>query len=134
MSARHARGTYLASIAAVAFALACTDAATRVAYDLESGAKKMRASNLQSLTVDHGPRSEPEGCPRGYTLQLSEAAGLLVWCQDSIGGASSSSHITTYHLHYVKVPRTYKIHKNAGEHTFIELSRDDDDIIVTAVR
>lgn len=65
---------------------------------------------------------------------LSNAAGMLDWCQDSIGGQSSSSHITTYHLHYVKVPQTFIIQKGPGEHTYIELTKVGDDVDVTAVR
>lgn len=134
MSAARAGVHRRLSLAALVLLCACTDAATRVAYDLESGAKTLRSSSAQSLIVDHAPKSEPDGCPRGYTLQLSEAAGLLVWCQDSLDGPSTSSHITTYHLRFVKVPRTYKIHKEAGEHAYIELAKDGGDISVTAVR
>lgn len=121
------------ALALLACTVACTDAATRVAYDLESGAKRLRASSEQSLTVDHAPAQKPEGCSRGYTLQLSEAAGLLVWCQDSLHGPSSSSHITTYHLNYVKVPQTFIIHKGPGEHAYIELTKHGNDIDVTAL-
>jgi hypothetical protein len=121
------------AVVLVAAVAGCTDAATRVANDLERGARQLRASRDSSLTVDHAPQQTPDGCPSGYTLQLSRAAGLLVWCQDSIGGPSTSSHITTSHLAYVQVPRTYIVHKRPGEHAFIELSRNGDDIDVTGL-
>lgn len=113
---------------------ACTDAATRVANDLERGAKQLRASSARTATVEHVATVTPEGCPGGYTLQLSEASSLLVWCQDSIGGPSSASHTTTYHLHYVTVPRTLIIHKDAGQHALIDLTKEGDAIVVSGVR
>jgi hypothetical protein len=113
---------------------ACTDAATRVAYDLERGAKELRRSAAASLVVDHAPELTPEGCPGGYTLQLSEASALLVWCKDSVEGPATSSHITTYHLNYVTVPQTFSIHKGAGEHALIELTREEGEIVVTGLR
>ena len=113
---------------------ACTDAATRVAYDLERGAKELRASSRRTATVDHAPRATPEGCSGPYTLQLSQASALVVWCQDSIGGPSSGSHITTYHLNYVVVPTTWIIHKNASEHALIDLRKDGDAIVVSGLR
>lgn len=113
---------------------ACTDAATRVAYDLERGGKELRRSAAASLVVDHAPELTPEGCPGGYTLQLSEASALLVWCRDSAEGPATSSHTTTYHLNYVTVPETFRIEKGAGEHARIELTREDGDVVVTGLR
>ena len=113
---------------------ACTDAATRVAYDLESGAKKLRASSGHTATVDHIPQATPEGCPGAYTLQLSQASALVVWCQDSIGGLSSASHTTTYHLNYVAVPKTWIIHKDAGQHALIDLRKDGEAVVVSGLR
>ena len=80
------------------------------------------------------PAPAPEGCPGAYTLQLSQASALLVWCQDSIGGPSSASHTTTYHLNYVAVPRTYIIHKDSGQHVLIDLTKEGDAIVVSGVR
>jgi hypothetical protein len=113
---------------------ACTDAATRVVYDLEAGAKRLQATSAPRFIVDHTPKPEPEGCPGSYTLQLSQASALLVWCQDSIGGPSSASHTTTYHLNYVAVPQTLIIHKGPGQHTLITLTRQGGAIEVTGLR
>jgi hypothetical protein len=121
---------FLATIALVA----CTDAATRVAYDIEAGAKKLRGSAAATLTVDHAPEATPEGCPGGYTLQLSKASALLVWCQDAIGAPSASSHTTTYHLNYVIVPETLVIHKERGEHVLLELTKQGDAVAVLGLR
>ena len=94
--------------------VSCTDAATRVAYDIEAGAKRFRKAPTVVATVEHSPEARPEGCPGGYTLQLSEESALLVWCQDSIAGPSVSSHTTTYHLNYVDIPWTLIVHKGRG--------------------
>ena len=114
--------------------VSCTDAATRVAYDLEAGAKRFRKAPTVAATVEHSPKATPEGCPGGYTLQLSEESALLVWCQDSIAGPAVSSHTTTYHLKYVDVPRTLIIHKGRGQHVWLDLAKDDDRIVVTGLR
>jgi hypothetical protein len=116
-----------------ALCLACTDAATRVAYDLEAGAKQLESSSSSSYVVDHAPSKQPEGCPGGYTLQLNKESSLLVWCQDESEGPSVSSHTTTYHLRFVHVPETYKIHKGPGEHARIALTKRAGGIFVTGV-
>jgi hypothetical protein len=122
------------AVAAAVVLGACTDAATRVAFDLEAGAKKLGRSSDNTAVVDHAPTPRPEGCTGGYTLQLSQASALLVWCQDSIGGPSAASHTTTYHLNYVTVPQTLIIHKDSGQHALIELTREDGAIAVTGLR
>jgi len=71
---------------------ACTDAATRVAYDLEAGAKRLQATSAPRFIVDHTPKTEPEGCPGSYTLQLSQASALLVWCSVRTGRRAALSH------------------------------------------
>ena len=126
---------YLLALSAAAACGAFTDAATRVANDLEGGAKRLRSSNERTLTpVEHVAEATPEGCPGDYTLQLSQESALVVWCQDSIGGPSSGSHTTTYHLNYVGVPQTLLIHKHTGEHGWIELTKDGDAIVVSGLR
>jgi hypothetical protein len=125
--------TALALLAA-AFTTDCTDAATRIANDLESGAKALRRSSAQSSTVDHAPKVEPEGCPGGYKIQLTKDSALVVWCEDSPDGPSVGSHTTTYHLNYVTVPETLSIFKRAGEHLELELQKRGDSAAVVAVR
>jgi hypothetical protein len=128
-----ARRALLASVASAAF-VACTDAATRIAYDLEAGAKGLRSSAKETSTVDHVPVAAPEGCPGPYTVQLSRESALVVWCQEAIGAPSSGSHTTTYHLNFVSVPETLIVHKDAGEHTEIDLRKTGDSISVVGLR
>jgi hypothetical protein len=122
------------AILAVTALTACTDAATRIAYDLKAGASRLRESPEESATVDHAPQAIPEGCPGPYTVQLSKESALVVWCQDAIGAPSTSSHITTYHLNSVTVPETLIVHKQAGEHARIELRKDGSRIAVVGLQ
>lgn len=49
-----------------------TDAATRLAYDVVENAAMMRQDG-EELTFTHVPRSWPEGCSSGYTIELQES-------------------------------------------------------------
>ena len=106
----------------------CTDAATRIANDIEAGAAKLRRSGTTRLTVKHASARSPEGCAKGYYLQLSERSIMVVWC------AEGGSYGTTYHLNSVEVPQTHRITKQAGEPTLIDLEKNNDRIVLTAVR
>lgn len=119
------------------FAGACTDAATRVAYDIESGAKKLAAGDGARIEIRHVPSRWPEGCAGSYTLHLGkgsataegngnfhinrDADGLLVRCFNSSGNPHAWS--TTYHLRFVDVPEAVQIEKQSGEAAVIEVER-----------
>ena len=120
---------------AVVLALAgCTDAATRLAHDVEAGADQLRQSGDSSTVIVHLPDKYPEGCAKAYDIQFSAASSLLVWCKDAKGGEATSSHTTTYHLRFVKVPSTLQVEKSAGEYTFITLERAGNDVVVAGMR
>ena len=121
------------SVLAGLLLIGCTDAATRVAYDLEAGSRKLAGSGAASYTVDHAPSARPEGCTGPYTLQLSQESSLLVWCNDPATRKPVASHTTTYHLNYVSVPKTFIVEKEAGEHAFISLTREGSRIVVTGL-
>ncbi|MGH8619366.1 MAG: hypothetical protein ACREUW_16890 [Burkholderiales bacterium] len=108
-----------------------TDGATRLAYELEAGAKKVSGSGR--TTLEHRPKATPDGCAGAYKLQLSANAGLVIWCKDA-NGKTVSSHITTHHLRFVDVPQTWIVDKVAGTPTFIELEKRGGKPVVTAVR
>jgi hypothetical protein len=65
----------LAALAAVLSA--CTDGATRIAYDIEAGVGAFRRSGAASYSIRHVPEAEPDGCAGPYSVQLS-AAPILV--------------------------------------------------------
>ncbi|MCC7081193.1 MAG: hypothetical protein IT530_11020 [Burkholderiales bacterium] len=124
----------LACLALVALLCGCTDGATRIAYDIEAGVGAFRRSNAATYTIRHAPERIPDGCGEAYTVQFSANSSLLIWCKRSGDGQVTASHATTYHLRFVKVPRTFKLDKAAGEATLIDLAKKDGDIIVTGVR
>jgi hypothetical protein len=113
---------------------ACTDGATRIAYDIESGVAAFQRSGAVRYTIRHVPERMPDGCGEAYTVQFSANSSLVIWCKQSSDGKVTSSHATTYHLRFVKVPRTFKLDKAAGEATLIDLAKQDGSIVVTGVR
>jgi hypothetical protein len=117
-----------------ALVCACTDGATRIAYDIESGVEALQRSDAAQYTIRHSPERMPDGCGEAYTVQFSANSSLVIWCKQSSDGKVTASHATTYHLRFVKVPRTFKLDKAAGEVTLIDLAKSDGSIVVTGVR
>lgn len=145
---RHARRERF-SIAALALVVsACTDAATRVAYDIESGTGKLGSPDGARAEIRHTPRRWPEGCAGSYTLRIGQGAsdnlghnnfrirgnsdGLLVRCYASDGNLHAWG--TTYHLRFVEVPETVQIEKKAGETTVIDVERRSGKALVVGLR
>ncbi|MFO1364508.1 MAG: hypothetical protein U1F45_18965 [Burkholderiales bacterium] len=122
------------SLALCALICGCTDGATRIAYDIESGVTAFERSDARTFEVRHVPERMPDGCAGAYTVQFSARSSLIIWCMDSAGGKVTSSHATTYHLRFVQVPRTFRLDKAAGEPTVIELAKENGAVVVTGVR
>ena len=99
-----------------------SDAATRIAFDLEKGVRIMDKAHSNTYTVQHHPLSWPDGCTADFRVQLSERSMLLVWCLQA-DKVATSSHTTTYHLNFVAVPKTFIVDKATGETVFIDLER-----------
>ncbi len=116
-----------------ALTLGCSDGATRIAYEIEAAVADFQRSSDQTRTLRHEPKASPEGCADAYTIQFSAASSLLIWCKPAIGGKATSSHTTTYHLRFVKVPKTYLVDKAAGKPTFIELKKEGASVVITNV-
>jgi hypothetical protein len=116
---------------------ACSDAATRVAYDIQSGTKKLGSAEGARVQIRHAPSRWPEGCAGAYTLHIGKGSAaakgnnnfrtnpgsesLLVRCYNSGGNAHAWS--TTYHLRFVDVPETVEIEKHGGDPTVIDVER-----------
>ena len=94
--------TVSAAALAVLLLNACTDGATRIAYDLEKNASAFSKSTATQTTIRHLPERSPDGCGAAYTVQMSANAALLIWCKDAIGGTTTTSHATSYHLRFVQ--------------------------------
>ena len=113
---------------------ACSDGATRVAFDIEAGVAAFERGQAAAATIRHVPESIPEGCKGSYTLQLSARSSLVIWCKDAAGAQTVASHATTYHLRFVDVPQTFRIDKAAGEATLIDIVRRGGKPEVTGLR
>ena len=124
----------LLPLALVAVLWACTDGATRIAYDIESGVAAFRRSEAKTTSIRHIPEARPDGCADAYTVQFSASSALVIWCKKPDGSGVQSSHTTTYHLRFVDVPQTFKLDKGAGEPTIIDLAKENGRVVVTAVR
>ena len=127
----------VALVALALFAGACTDAATRVAYDIESGSKKLGSAEGSRVEIRHVPSRWPEGCAGSYTLHIGkgmatadgngnfhinrDADGLSVRCYNSSG----NPHVwgTTYHLRFVDVSEVVEMEKQGGEAIVIAVER-----------
>ncbi len=121
-------------VATVAMVAACSDGATRIAYEIESGVAAFRRSDAKTASIRHVPEARPDGCAGAYTVQFTANSALVIWCRKSDGSAVQSSHTTTYHLRFVEVPRTYKLDKAAGEPTIIELAKENGKVVVSNIR
>jgi hypothetical protein len=101
---------------------ACSDAATRLAYDIEGGAAELCNGGHLVGRVIHKPRARPEGCAGAYVVTLQESlhhprsgGSLLVGCVGSPNYESFGySYSTTYHLNTVRVPRELHVEKPSG--------------------
>ena len=130
------RARVRALVAGGALALAgCTDAATRIAYDIEAGAKALKSSTDSGTTVRHEPASWPDGCGDGYALEIGRGASgdpgkgsITVKC------AGRGIFYTTYHLNFVVVPATVSVRKATGEPVLLKLEKRAGDIALTEVR
>jgi hypothetical protein len=137
-----------ALVAALLFMAGCSDAATRVAYDIESGTGRLGSSEGARVEIPHVPRSWPEGCSGSYTLRIEKGAAtsdgqgnfrtnessgnLSVRCFGSDG--NEHRWHTTYHLRFVDVPASVEVRKNGGDAAVIEIQRASGKPVVIGLR
>lgn len=117
-------------LTAILFLSGCevfTDAATRLAYDLESASKKLKYPG-DRFTLYHEPAGRG-GCGGPYTVQLDKVGALVIWCKDESGEVVASPG-TSYHRRFVKTPKTYYLNKGAGEALVIELEQIQDSAVI----
>lgn len=137
MSAPSRKGTAhrALALAAVCVLSGCgvfTDAATRLAFDIESSARKLKADG-DRITLHHEMPSRPGECAGPYTVQLDKVGALVLWCRDADGKVLSSPG-TSHHSRFVQTPETYYLHKGAGETLVIELERRGRHAVIIDVR
>lgn len=130
MNRRLVRG--LGLLAAVLFLTGCfTDAATRLAYDIESGVNRMNRLDEARYSIRHTPAESSE-CTGPYTVQLDKVGALIVWCKDAAGNVVASGS-TSYHARFIETPTTYILDKPAGSTLAIDLERRAGRVVVADV-
>lgn len=108
-----------------------TDAATRVAFDIEAGAGKLGSEEGARYAIRYTPGNSSE-CRGPYTVQLDKAGALIVWCKDASGNTVASGG-TSYHSRFIDTPKTYIVEKVAGTTLAIEIERRHGRAVVTNV-
>lgn len=127
------RGLLLVFVVALVACDGFTDAATRLAYDIEAGAGRLGKEPDATYRIEHHTPSKAGECTGPYTVQLDKVGALIVWCKDA-GGNTVSSHSTSYHSRFIDTPRTYILEKPAGSTLIIEIERLNHRAVVTDVR
>ena len=125
-----------ASIAAIATSscILMTDAATRLAYDLEREAGGLRSSRATTRVFEHRPVGWPAGCQSDFDLMFGAAGDIAVRCVDKEHRPTTGvHHTTTYHLRFVKVPRALSVSRRNGARIRVTLRKQGDAIIVDAI-
>jgi hypothetical protein len=110
-----------------------TDAATRLAYDIEAGAGRLGKADGARYSIFHNVPSKSGECMGPYTVQLDKVGALIIWCKDD-SGHTVSSHSTSYHARFVDTPRTWILEKPAGEALTIDIERRHDRAVIAGVR
>jgi hypothetical protein len=132
----HSARWWLLVLAVLAFTAGCdlfTDAATRLAYDLEAGASRLNRQAGAKTSIRHGTPSKSGECTGPYRVQFDKVGALIVWCYGA-GGETVSSHSTTYHARLVDTPQTWLLDKPAGAPLTITLERRGGRALITDVR
>lgn len=109
-----------------------TDPATRIAFDIEDGARALGAADGDEFTVYHSVPSQNDECTGPYQVQLDRVGALIVWCYDA-SGETVSSHSTTTHSRIVDTAGTWILDKPAAETLVIRLERRGGRAVVTGV-
>jgi hypothetical protein len=123
---------FLLLLAVVAGCDAFTDAATRIAYDIEAGAGRLGKEAGAKYSIRHQTPSKSGECIGPYTVQLDKVGALIIWCKDETG-KTVSSHSTSYHARFVDTPQTYILDKPARSTLTIDIERRGSRAVVTNV-
>lgn len=121
---------FLVFLAVAAGCEAFTDAATRIAYDIEAGAGRLGNENAARYSIQHNTPSKSGECTGPYKMQLDKVGALVIWCKDE-SGKTVSSHSTSYHARFVDTPQTYILEKPAGSTLTIDIERRGSRTVVT---
>jgi hypothetical protein len=109
-----------------------TDAATRIAYDIEANVDRLAAAEGAIYVIQHATPSKPGECGGPYKVQFDKVGALIIWCKDSTG-QTVSSHSTSYHARFVDTAETFIIDKAAGSTLSIQIERRNGRPVITKV-
>lgn len=110
-----------------------TDAATRLAYDIENGVDRLDREAGATYSILHETPSAPGECTGPYTVQFDKVGALIVWCKDAAGN-TVSSHSTSYHSRFIETAKTFILEKPAGSTLVIDIERRGGRAVITGVR
>ena len=99
-----------------------TDAATRLAFDLEAGVKRLGREEGASYTLQHVTPSKAGECSGPFRVQFDRVGALIIWCKDD-RGETLTSHSTSYHSRFVETTLTFIVDKPAGSPLLVHLER-----------
>jgi len=119
-------------LAAAAGREAFTDAATRIACDIEAGAGWLGREAGTQYSIQHHTSAKAGECIGPYMVRLDKVGALVIWCKDETG-KTVSGHSTSYHARFVDTPQTYILEKPAGSTLTIDIERRGSRAIVTNV-
>lgn len=125
-----------ALLLAVAAAAGCgefTDAATRIAFDIQANVGRLGAEPGARYSIQHRTPSRADQCTGPYRVQIDKVGALVIWCRDA-AGRTVSSHSTTYHSRFVDTPRTWILDKPAASTLTIDLQRQGGRAVIVDVR
>ena len=111
-----------------------TDAATRIAYDIEAAAEQVGYTENSHFSLAHRTPSRKGECDNSYMVQLDKVGALIIWCKDERNNQILSSHSTSYHRRFVDTSQTYILEKDARETLFIELERRNGRVVIADVK
>jgi hypothetical protein len=120
---------FFSAVAGCGFA---TDAATRLAFDIEVGANHLGRDEGSAYSVRHKTPSRAGECTGPYKVQLDKVGALIIWCMDA-SGRTVSSHSTSYHSRFVVTPQTWILDLPADSVLVIDLERHDGRAVVVGV-
>jgi hypothetical protein len=109
-----------------------TDAATRLAYDIEAGADRLGREDGATYSIRHDTPSKAGECDGPYKVQIDKVGALFIWCMNA-AGAVVSSHSTSWHARFVDTPQTYILDKPANSPLIIDLERQHGRAVIAAV-
>ncbi len=112
-----------------------TDAATRLAFQIEDEVDALRESGATQRTFEHRPARWPEGIAGAYRVELRESSGgtrgALIVMETH---ATAVHYHTTAHSNWVDVPATLVATHAKGAPTLVTIEMRGGKPVITALK